>query len=183
MEAKMKKRFLLALSISLIALLIFVGTVSAAPAKKVDVCHLDKDTGIYHLINISSNALAAHMAHGDGVPDGINFTPDCTPIPVLDVTGTWTGYDNIVGDPTQYPFTMVLVQAADGSVTGTIDFVGYSQRTITGNVSVDTLYILIVDSGISYSSPFTGLVSGGNSYYGTGTDSLFRPLEIHATMP
>lgn len=40
----------------------------ASSAGKVDVCH--KADGGYHLINISGNALPAHLAHGDGQPLG-----------------------------------------------------------------------------------------------------------------
>lgn len=37
-------------------------------SKKVEVCHKEGN-GSYHTINISSNAVAAHLAHGDIVPD------------------------------------------------------------------------------------------------------------------
>jgi uncharacterized protein (TIGR02145 family) len=36
--------------------------------KKIEVCHKEGN-GSYHTINISSNALSAHVAHGDVVPD------------------------------------------------------------------------------------------------------------------
>jgi hypothetical protein len=68
MEAKMKKRILMAISLSLIVALMIAGTVSAKPLPKVAVCHYDADNvvpGTYWLINISGNALKAHMAHGD----------------------------------------------------------------------------------------------------------------------
>jgi uncharacterized protein (TIGR02145 family) len=35
------------------------------PAHKIDVCHLDNETGTWHLISISENAWAAHERHGD----------------------------------------------------------------------------------------------------------------------
>lgn len=35
------------------------------PAGKVDICHYDDETGLFHLINVSMNAYDAHMAHGD----------------------------------------------------------------------------------------------------------------------
>lgn len=38
---------------------------AAGPAPKVDICHYDEDTGTYHLISVSGNALKAHEAHGD----------------------------------------------------------------------------------------------------------------------
>jgi len=37
-------------------------------SKKIDVCH-KVGNGTFHTINISSNALSAHIAHGDIVPD------------------------------------------------------------------------------------------------------------------
>lgn len=33
--------------------------------EKVDICHYDADMGVYISINISANAVEAHMAHGD----------------------------------------------------------------------------------------------------------------------
>lgn len=44
-------------------------------SKKMDVCHREGN-GSFHTINISKNALAAHVAHGDIVPDadGDGFT-------------------------------------------------------------------------------------------------------------
>jgi len=31
----------------------------------IDICHYDKDSGLYHLINVSGNAEPAHRKHGD----------------------------------------------------------------------------------------------------------------------
>jgi hypothetical protein len=45
---------------------------TAAQANKVDVCHYDADTDTYEHINVSANALPAHVAHGDRVAS------DCT---------------------------------------------------------------------------------------------------------
>ena len=36
---------------------------------KVDICHYDEDTGEWHTINVSENALEAHLAHGDIIGD------------------------------------------------------------------------------------------------------------------
>lgn len=49
---------------------------------KADVCHRDEDGGV-KLINVSTNAVPAHMAHGDGQPgmatgDGGTFGADCS---------------------------------------------------------------------------------------------------------
>ena len=50
----------------------------AFAGEKADVCHLEGN-GFYHLINVSVNALPAHLAHGDGIP-GEGFLLDCTPL-------------------------------------------------------------------------------------------------------
>ncbi len=68
-------------------------TVTLTPAlvhagvQKVDVCHLT-GTGEYITINISSNAVEAHMAHGDGTPNGLvpdgsgdTFDEQCNVVP------------------------------------------------------------------------------------------------------
>ena len=65
----MKKRFVLLVALSLVTALLASGIAVAAPADKVDVCHREGN-GSYHLINVSENALPAHLAHGDGLPDG-----------------------------------------------------------------------------------------------------------------
>lgn len=61
-------------------------SVSAKPAaeKKVDICHLEGN-GSYHLVNVSTNAVQAHLDHGDGLLDNsvtrgddIIFNSDCS---------------------------------------------------------------------------------------------------------
>jgi hypothetical protein len=59
----------------------------AAPQKKVDICHYDADTGLYHRINVNGNALDAHLAHGDVLPGqdivlGSVILPSTNPNPV-----------------------------------------------------------------------------------------------------
>ena len=48
---------------------IILPTESKLRKEKVDICHLDSDTGEYHTINVSVNALDAHLAHGDILGD------------------------------------------------------------------------------------------------------------------
>src|SRR3990167_3929402 len=43
------------------------GMISAQAASKIDVCHVEGN-GSFHLINVSGNALSAHLAHGDAQP-------------------------------------------------------------------------------------------------------------------
>jgi len=91
MEAKMKKRILMAISLSLIVALMIAGTVSAKPLPKVAVCHLDVDAATtpptYWLINISGNAWPAHLAHGDYLQYASETDVFCVlePEPVLPV--------------------------------------------------------------------------------------------------
>lgn len=50
------------------------------PAPKVDVCHAGDDGG-HILINISRNALPAHLNHGDAVAGGDGLDASCQPVP------------------------------------------------------------------------------------------------------
>lgn len=76
-----------------VGMLVFASAVIAKGADKVDVCHVTGN-GSYHLINISTNAVPAHLAHGDGFPgqavpgdDGTEFfNIDCTVITVTSST-------------------------------------------------------------------------------------------------
>lgn len=63
---------------------------------KVDVCHKEGKKGVFHLINISDNALKAHLDHGDGVPGTLvpgredkKFTKDCS------VTDRWKEIETV----------------------------------------------------------------------------------------
>lgn len=67
--------------------------VLALRADKVDVCHREGN-GSFHLINISGNALPAHLAHGDGQPGGLvpgtpakQFDSACRQVDVVLRTG------------------------------------------------------------------------------------------------
>ena len=66
------------LAAALIPAVIFVaaGTATAFGASqgKEDVCHLTGN-GSYHLINVSVNALPAHLRHGDVLPDEYGSCP------------------------------------------------------------------------------------------------------------
>jgi len=56
--------------------LVAAGTASVQgrPLDKVDVCHRTGN-GSFHEINISRNALAAHLGHGDVMPDEYGDCP------------------------------------------------------------------------------------------------------------
>ena len=45
--------------------------VSAADGSdRIGICHLSEETGLFHMIEVSTNATEAHLAHGDGLPGG-----------------------------------------------------------------------------------------------------------------
>lgn len=95
---KNNKFFGLLIIVALLVALIPNSFVSAA-ATKVDVCHLDKDAGIFFMINISDNAFDTHVAHGDAAPGdlvpgmpGKKFAADCSIVNVRDLIDTVTVY-------------------------------------------------------------------------------------------
>ncbi len=50
--------------------------IAKGPSPKVEICHLTGN-GSYILINVSSNALDAHEAHGDMAPFETPFGSSC----------------------------------------------------------------------------------------------------------
>lgn len=79
-------------SVLIIVLLLFSSSLALAQGNrgaKVPVCHFDRDSGIYHLININENAYDAHVDHGDASPgdsvpdmEGYEFDDDCSIVAV-----------------------------------------------------------------------------------------------------
>jgi hypothetical protein len=61
----MKNKFILAICVSLVMVLLVAGTVSAKPQPKVLICHFDKTANVFVLISVSQNAQQAHLNHGD----------------------------------------------------------------------------------------------------------------------
>lgn len=85
----------------------------AAPMPKVDVCHLDADSGMFSLISVSQNALDAHMRHGDGLPGGdvpgmagYGFDESCVP----------TAYVTFCDVDLGYPFVETFGHASDNRI-------------------------------------------------------------------
>lgn len=74
----------LLIGIFVFAIAVVVAVPAYAKANKADVCHVEGN-GSYHLINVSTNAVPAHLAHGDGLPseavprmsEGYYFTDKC----------------------------------------------------------------------------------------------------------
>jgi len=64
-----------------------VSTAQAAPAEKVDVCHVDGQ-GNYNIINISENAYQQHLDHGD---QDVNEDGSCGALPGPTVTPGYSG--------------------------------------------------------------------------------------------
>lgn len=59
---------------AMVLVAVSTATVVGQPQDKVDVCHVTGN-GSYHLIEISKNALATHMGHGDVLPDEYGDCP------------------------------------------------------------------------------------------------------------
>ncbi|MFA5837917.1 MAG: hypothetical protein WC837_13275 [Bellilinea sp.] len=180
---KIQKYFGLMVILALFFALVPATGVSAAVVK-VPVCHLDKDSGSFFLINISDNAYDTHLNHGDVNPGdaipgvlGMIYGEDCAPLRVFaDVTGTWAGHSGLAGSMT-FNFTMNLVQAADKSVTGTIYYVGYAPRPITGNISGFTFTFTQTDG--TYWATVSGDVTE-TYYHGYGTHTGGAAVELEA---
>ena len=83
-----KPTLLLGIVMSLVTTLLLVGagSASSAPAPKVDVCHVDGQ-GVVHLINVSANALPAHLAHGDALPGPLALPAGTT----FSASNSWGG--------------------------------------------------------------------------------------------
>ena len=69
------------------AMLTGINQAMAEPRDKVDICHLNEDTGLWELININGNAVGKHLEnHDDGLPDttttqsGTNLNNSCEEI-------------------------------------------------------------------------------------------------------
>jgi len=100
------------------------GQVEARKMPKVGICHFDADTGLFHLINVSMNAQAAHLAHGDGLPEednaaiGIVFDAECNIVPsapeVLAHAFIEFGLIDRDYDPAT-DFSIALLEDTDGS--------------------------------------------------------------------
>lgn len=91
----------------------------AAPLPKVDVCHL-KGNGSYVKVNVSQNALSAHLAHGDALPLGV--VPGSNTLTVSDFF-TSTGGGGFVDLEIIYASATFTEDCSpDGPETGTISF-------------------------------------------------------------
>jgi hypothetical protein len=192
-EIAMKKALYISL-VLLIALAVPLGTAIAGPAPKVDVCHLDRDSGTYILINISQNAFQAHADHGDGSPGdavlgmvGMEFAEDCSVVPI-GVSGTWRGESGYAGTM-GYWFYMYLVQSPAGVVTGTVNYDIGIVRTVTGTVAGNAFTFVTHDNPSDPTqhywadcTPCTVSLSG-SYFHGYGTSSSSQNIEWEASRP
>jgi hypothetical protein len=100
----MKKSFVLLVAVSLVTALLASGVALAGGPEKVDVCH-HEGNGSYHLINISSSALPAHIEHGDALPgdpvpgmEGKKFDENCNIVDAgPSVTSGYSGLTEAAG--------------------------------------------------------------------------------------
>ncbi len=119
--------------VALLLGLVPMGSVAAAD-RKVDVCHINGQ-GLYHLINVSVNALPAHLAHGDGIPGapvpgnpGKKFTADCSVVDVKTLVDTVTVPSN--GSTVPSNITLELGVTYELVVTGTYRFAPWGDAGI-----------------------------------------------------
>jgi hypothetical protein len=177
----------------LVILILTSSIALAAPAPKVDVCHLD-ETGSYILININENAFQAHVDHGDGGPGdlvpgmpGKMFADDCAVIDANEnVAETWRGESGITGTM-GYWFYMYLNQDGAGNVTGTVNYDIGIVRTVTGSISGDQFTFVTHDNPSDPTqaywadcTPCTVSV-GGTYFHGYGTSSSSQNIEWEAS--
>jgi len=187
------KFFLIVTTLSLLSIL-GASVVFAAPAPKVDVCHLD-DTGAYIKINVSENAFPAHEDHGDAPPGepapgmpGKEFADDCTLVDVnANVEGTWWGQSGI-RNTMGFEFFMYLNQDSAGNVTGTVDYYDYGAvRTVTGSVIGDEFTFRTHDDPNNpdayYWADCTSctVTLDGTYFHGYGTSISEQDIEWEAT--
>lgn len=71
---KVRRMFISALIPAMVLVAATTATAVGQPQGKVDVCHRTGN-GSFHEINISSNALPAHLRHGDVLPDEYGDCP------------------------------------------------------------------------------------------------------------
>ncbi len=71
---KVRRTFISALIPALVLVAATTATAVGQPQGKVDVCHRTGN-GSFHEINISKNALPAHLRHGDVLPDEYGDCP------------------------------------------------------------------------------------------------------------
>lgn len=110
-----------------------------APVKQ-DVCHKEGKKSTYHLINVSINAVPAHLAHGDKTP-GVDLSSDCSPLSTFSATDSkyYNGADDTYPQYGSGPISFTW-DSATGNVTG-----GYYTEQVPPNTG--TLYYNIVTGG------------------------------------
>lgn len=81
------------------------GALTAREADTQQLCHVHGN-GTFAALSVNSNAVSAHLAHGDGLPlgqvPGGSFVFSSTCELVANIAGTWLG-ESITFDPTSDP--------------------------------------------------------------------------------
>jgi hypothetical protein len=158
-------------------LLIFglVGAAGAKPVPKVDVCH--SASGTFHMINISGNALAAHLAHGDHLGTARDCGTNVTKVSAKVAAGASTS--TYSGGVLSVAFTVYKtagVYSGTGSYYYTKDGRTYSIAVAHACINKTAKTVTVWGPGTSNQSPVTGFGMLSLKDYGTssmGTRTVF----------
>jgi hypothetical protein len=128
-------RRILTLVVAVAALMaVTVGTASAAPKIKTDVCHYDADADAFRLISISPRAVDKHLAHGDGLPGeavrdaaGSEFDPECGIVTAIAMVAAGSFSANGLVDG----FT--VYEGPDNTISGTTSYL-FGSHAIDGTI-------------------------------------------------
>lgn len=182
------KKILIALTLALL----FVVPVSAKsdkakePAPKFDICHFDGNDS-YHIINVSENAIPAHMEHGDiltgaasepvsDMDEGYYYTDTCEYafIRSAEISSPTKGEEYFVGDLVDFTATLIDKDKDDNvqwAVRKGICAAG--QGTVWGNVdSHNDPYTWVGGMTFSSTADTTGWDEGMYCFVFNPTESL-----------
>jgi hypothetical protein len=155
-------------------LLIFglVGAAAAKPAPKVNVCH--SASGTFHMINVSENAKAAHLAHGDYLPGKAR---DCRTSSTTKVA-SGASTSNYSGGVISVAFTAFKtggVYSGTGTYSYTKDGRTYTFAVAHACMNKTTKTMTVWGPGTSNQTPYTGYGMLSLKDYGTsmGTRAAF----------
>jgi hypothetical protein len=148
---------------------------------KVDVCH-KRGNGTFILINISRNALPAHLTHGDGLPDGwvpdqpgkkLTTTCSIVDVPQKELVETLTVYPNgdLFSSMTLQNGQLYEIRASGTYTYDEIHNWADAEYSLLGGVPI---------KGDSHYSNYPYILDLSINGYSTNTDwGAFQPLHVY----